>query len=116
MSNKKYLKGAKEIKPLATGYGACFATDEITVKGCKIGYFYRETPESLVDSGWRFLSGYESDEYIVNPNNIGIHDVNTIANYDPDIIAYLKKPIGSEYIRDPITNAFVSTRTKLVEP
>jgi hypothetical protein len=108
MLNKIYLKRADEIKPIATGYGACFATDQITVKGCKIGYFYRESPNSPIDSGWRFLSGDESDEYINNPNNIGIHDVNTIANYEPDIIAYLKKPIGSVFIRDPKKDAFVA--------
>jgi hypothetical protein len=107
MSNKIYLKRVNEIKPIATGYGACFATDKITVEGCKIGYFYREGPDSPIDSGWRFLSGDEADEYIENPNNIGIYDVNTIANYDPDIIIYLKKPIGSVFIRDLKTDTFV---------
>jgi hypothetical protein len=107
MSNKIYLKKSNEVKPIAVGYGACFATDKITVEGYRIGYFYREIPDSPIDSGWRFLSGDESDEYIYNPNNIGIHDVNTIANYEPDIIAYLKKPIGSLFIRDLKTNAFV---------
>jgi hypothetical protein len=113
MLNKRYLKGADEIKPIAKGYGACFATDEITVEGYKIGFFYRESPDSPIDSGWRFLSGYESDEYMANPNNIGTHDVNTIANYEPEIIAYLKKPMGSEFIRDPKTNAFVATNKPL---
>jgi hypothetical protein len=108
MPSKIYLKRAYEIKPIATGYGACFATDKITVEGCRISYFYRENPNSLIDSGWRFLSGDESNEYIADPNNIGIHDVNTIANYDPDIIAYLKKPVGSVFVRDLKTDVFVA--------
>jgi hypothetical protein len=108
MTNKIYLKRADEIKPLALGYGACFATDEITIKGCKVGYFYREKSDSSIDSGWRFLSGNESDEYIKNPNNIGIHDVNTMANYDPEIIPYLSKPIGAIFIRNPETGTFVA--------
>jgi hypothetical protein len=108
MLNKIYLKRANEIKPIATGYGVCFATDEITMKGSKIGYFYRESSNSSIDSGWRFLSGDESNEYIDNPNNVGVHDVNTIANYDPDIIAYLKQPVGSVFIRDLNTDVFVS--------
>jgi hypothetical protein len=110
MPDKRYLRKADEIKPIALGYGACFATDKITVEGCGIGYFYRESPDSLIDSGWRFLSGDKSDEYIDNPNNIGIHDVNTIANYDPDIVTHLKKPIGSVFIRSPITGAFVGLK------
>ena len=31
----------------------------------------------------------ESQEYVNNPDNIGIYDVNTIANYDCSIIPYL---------------------------
>lgn len=107
MSNKIHFKKIDGIKPIATGYGACFATSEITVKGRKVGYFYREKPDSYADSGWRFLSGDESAEFMVNPNNIGLYDVNIIANYDPTIIDYLHKPIGSVFIRDPKTGAFL---------
>jgi hypothetical protein len=107
MSIKTHVKEAGEIKPIATGYGACFATSEIAEKGRKVGYFYREKPDSYADSGWRFLSGYESAEFMANPNNIGLYDINIIANCDPDIIAYLHKPIGSVFIRDPKTGAFL---------
>jgi len=46
---------------------------------------YREQPDNDVDSGWRFMAGYETDDYMNNPSNHGIFDVNTIANYDEDI-------------------------------
>jgi hypothetical protein len=107
MSNETQVKEAGEIKPIATGYGACFATSEITVNRDKIGYFYREKPNSYADSGWRFLSGYESAEFMANPNNIGLYDINIIANCDPAIIAHLHKPIGSVFIRDPKTDTFL---------
>ena len=40
-----------------------------------IRYMYREEPDNWQDSGWRFFSGTESDEYVNNPNNIGIYDI-----------------------------------------
>jgi hypothetical protein len=83
---KRFAKIAGEIRPLACGLGACIATDMITVDGMPVRFTYREKPDNDLDSGWRFFAGSETDEYVENPENNGIYDVNTIANYDPDII------------------------------
>lgn len=104
---KKFYKSAQQIKPLAKGHGGCFATDEIVVKGRPVGYMYREQPDNDIDSGWRFLAGDETDEYIDDAGNLGFYDVNTVANYDPDIIPYLDHPIGSAFMRDQKTGDFV---------
>jgi hypothetical protein len=47
---------------------------------------YREKPDNDVDSGWRFLSGHESQEYMNAAESHAIYDINTIANYDPEVI------------------------------
>lgn len=47
----------------------------------------------------RFTSGNEDGEYMNNPNNHHIFAINTICNYDRDIIPYLKSKVGSAYIR-----------------
>lgn len=60
---------------------------------------YREEPDGAYDSGWRFFSGEETQEYVDDPNNIMVYDVNTIANYDPAIIPYLDSPYGSAFRR-----------------
>ena len=99
MIAKRFKKLAHEIEPLAYGYGSCFATDHITVDGKNVGYMYREKPSDKVDSGWRFFSGEETQEYVDDPGNTMIYDVNTIANYDPSIIPYLESPIGSAFGR-----------------
>jgi hypothetical protein len=104
---KQFRLSASEIRPLATGYGGCFATDMITVEGRKVGYMYREAPDNDVDSGWRFMSGYESDEYMDDADNHAIYDVNTIANYDPDIIPLLNASVNTAYQRDIETGKFV---------
>lgn len=103
----KAFKLAKEkIKPLAEGHGACFATDMITVEGYPVRFMYREEPDNEIDSGWRFMSGFESDEYMDNPDNMAIYDVNTIANYDPSIIPFLDSSIGSTFEKTPESECF----------
>lgn len=78
----------------------CIVSDKITKEGFKIGYMYREKPAiGKPDSGWRFMAGNEDDEYMNDPENHHIFAVNTICNYDKDIIPYLKSKIGSVYIR-----------------
>jgi hypothetical protein len=97
---KRYRLGPDEIRPLATQRGACYASDHITVDGHPVGFMYREQPDNDFDSGWRFLSGLETDEYVNTTANIGLYDVNTIANYDPAVIPLLDAPPGSAFERD----------------
>jgi len=104
---KKFFLPGDKITTLARGYGACIATDWIMVHGRKVGYMYREPPDNDVDSGWRFMAGNETDEYMDEPGNHGVYDVNTVANYDPDIIPLLRSPAGSAFARDPKTGEFV---------
>ena len=78
----------------------------ITVEGKKVGYMYREQPDRDIDSGWRFFAGEETQEYIDDPSNTSIYDVNTIANYDSDIIPFLEYPIGSAFERSDSANDF----------
>ena len=105
---KKFVLTPDQIKPLAEGFGGCFATDAITVDGNPVGYMYREEADFDEDSGWRFLAGLESQKYLDDANNTGIYDVNEIANFDPDIIPLLEAPEGSAFERDEETGAFVA--------
>lgn len=106
-SEKSFLIPGEEIQTLATGHGACIASDLITVEGRNVAFMYRESPDNEADSGWRFLSGYESPEYMDDADNHGAYDVNTIANYDRDIIPFLKAPHGSAFERLGATGPFV---------
>lgn len=82
------------------------ATDKTTVDGLKVIYMYREESDFEHDSGWRFFSGTEDQDYVDDPDNIMIYDVNTIANYDRAIIPYLNLPIGTELERIEGTDEF----------
>jgi len=71
---------------------------------------YREVPRDGQDSGWSFFAGTESDEYVNDPRNLEVYDVNTIANYDPEIIPLLDAPVGSAYERAGGSGPFVEVR------
>lgn len=106
-AKKLFRLRADQIRPIATGYGGCIATDMITCGGRKVAFMYREAAERDLDSGWRFMSGYESDEYMTDPDNHAVYDVNTIANYDPDIISFLAAPAGSAFERKQGSGPFI---------
>ena len=79
----------------------------ITVEGCRVGYMYREESQLEDHSGWTFMSGRETQEYVDDPENAMLYDVNTIANYDPEIIPFLDAPMGSAFECDARTGEFV---------
>jgi hypothetical protein len=104
-----------QIRPLAEGYGSCFATDRITMKGKRVGFMYRQAPSSEADSGWRFLAGDESDTYVADPDNHGVYDVNIIANFDPDIVPFLDAPEHSAFERRDGSGPFEPVPLKVAE-
>lgn len=114
MTEKKFFIPGDAIRRLVPHNGGCLASDRIMVDGADVGYMYCEDTDRPADTGWRFFAGEEDEDYDKDPNNFGIYAVNTVANYDPDIIPYLdteppcafeKVPGKSEYVRveDPPT-------------
>jgi len=99
MSAKPFKLSKDQIAPVALGVGGCLATDRIVVDGCKVGYMYREPPLNDMDSGWRFFAGDEDASYMADAAHHGVYDVNTIANYDPDIVPFLRAEVGSRFDR-----------------
>lgn len=99
---KKFFIPGDKIKRLIDSNEGCIASDRITVDGCKVGFMYREEPyqNGNPDSGWRFMAGDEDEEYMNNPKNHSVYQVNTICNYDNDIIPLLSSPPGTAYIRE----------------
>jgi hypothetical protein len=104
---RKFKLAAEEIAPLLDrSMGSGFASDHITVEGRPVGFMYRERRDNEIDSGWRFLSGDETQEYMDQPDNLAIYDLNAIANYDQAIIPFLEFAVGTELERISGTNQF----------
>lgn len=97
---KKYKLAASEIQSLVPDLGFGFVSDKIVVDGQRVQYMVREEPEEEADSGWRFLGGGETDEYLDEPEHISILEINTVANYDPEIIPFLMYPPGTQIERN----------------
>lgn len=106
MPEKNFRISVEDMKQLVKHNGGCIATDMITVDGLPVGYMYREPPDNDADTGWRFMAGDESDEYMDDTGNHGMYAVNTIANYDNDILLFVDAPIGSAFARNPATGSF----------
>lgn len=98
MSFTQFSSDGLEI--LVPNYGYCLVSVRITVDRQPVRYMYREEPDSEDDSGWRFLAGDEDAAYLNDPNNLGIYDVNTIANYDRNILPWLEQEIGQHLLRN----------------
>lgn len=96
-----YLK-AEEITRLIDSELFCLATDRIMVEGAKVGYMKRDTPSKNheQESGWIFFEGTEDEEYMSDSSHIGIYKLNTLANYDRDIIPYLDLPAETALYRE----------------
>lgn len=105
---KRFRLSADQIRPLAQGFGAGLATDRIMVDGERVGFMYRQKPDNDVDSGWRFFAGDEDQDYADDLDRVGAYDLNTIANYDPDIVPLLFSRVGSVFERSPETGKFVA--------
>ncbi|MEF9989660.1 MAG: DUF2185 domain-containing protein [Christensenellaceae bacterium] len=79
----------------------CIVSNKISLQQYKIGYMYRDAPlADLPDSGWVFLAGDEDESYMNTPENHNIFTINTLCNYDPDIIPLLDAPYNTAYYRD----------------
>ena len=87
--------------------GYALAPKQLVRNRLKVRFMYREKPDTQQDSGWRFFSGFETDEYVNNPDNIGLYDIKTITEIDPDIVPFLNSPVGSAFEREHSSQPFV---------
>jgi hypothetical protein len=97
---KKYKLTASQIQSLVPDLGFGFVSDKIAVDGHRVQFMVREEPEKEADSGWRFLGGGETEEYLDEPEHISMLEINTVANYDPEIIPFLMYPPGTQIERN----------------
>lgn len=88
-------------------FGFVLATKMLVDGRGKVRYMYRESASNPQDSGWRFFCGDEDDDYVNNPDNIGIYDINTILEIDKTILPYLSSVEGIAFEREDENKSFV---------
>lgn len=74
-----------------------FVTNRILYEGEKIGYFYREAPDEENDSGWRFMVGDETEEYMNNSDNLSYVSLGAVLREDDSVVKYLENPEGTYF-------------------
>ena len=97
---KKFLIPRERLKKYVSGRGLCIAPDTVMVDGIPVALIYRVMPSSMYDSGWRFFTGTETDDYLANSRCNGVYDLNTVVNYCPDVLPLLDSPPYSAFRRD----------------
>ena len=91
-------------------FGYVMATKMLVDNKRKVRFMYREEPSNEQDSGWRFFCGDEDQDYIDNPNNIAIYDINTILAIDKSITPYLKSVKGTAFEREDENGIFAISK------
>ncbi|MBQ1441652.1 MAG: DUF2185 domain-containing protein [Clostridia bacterium] len=100
MAAKNFKIPREQLKPLVRGKGLCIAPDTVLVDGMPVSIVYRVMPSWHYDSGWRFFSGTESDDYLSDSRFNGVYDLNTVVNYCPETLKLLDSPPYTAYRRD----------------
>jgi len=77
----------------------CFVSHRVLYDGARVGYLYRESPESENDSGWRMTAGDESDEYINDADNLSFVSLGAVLREDASIIGLLETPAPCAFVR-----------------
>jgi len=78
----------------------CFVTNNILYESEKIGYLYREEPDQEDDSGWRFTTGSETDEYMEDSNNISYVSLGAVLREDDSVVKLLDRNSGVAFAID----------------
>ena len=86
-------------------FGYVFATKMLVEQKLPVMFMYREKGTNG-DSGWRFFCALEEQEYVDDPNNIAIYDIETILEIDESIRPYLNSLCGRAYERADCKDAF----------
>lgn len=82
---------------LSSALDRCIATNTVAKQNRPVGFLYREAPVFENDSGWRFFSGDETDEYTDDPDNFSIVSLADITKTNPETAALLSQPEGSAW-------------------
>ena len=95
------------IKPSA-GY-LCLASSLIlNERPLPIRFFYKEVPQHANDTGFRFYSGQETDEFLMEDDAACVAPLDCMERLDPSISELVRQSeVGSVWERLPNSNRWV---------
>jgi hypothetical protein len=87
-------------------FDRCLVTRKVFYDNAPINYLYREEPMEIdkerdyIDTGWRFFSGDESDEYMDDADNTCLISLGAVLSKDDSFIELLESEIGTSFERN----------------
>lgn len=90
--------------------GYVVVSNEIMLLRKPIGYFYREETDDKEDSGWRFFSGQETEDYMGDPKNFALYNASTIVEIDSSVTEFLAIDPPVAFERDEVSGRFVEIK------
>jgi len=72
----------------------------------KVRWMYREEPTEPADSGWRFFSGDEAENFGEDPENFEFHPLDFVTEIDPSVAAHLEREAPVAFERESAEGEF----------
>lgn len=89
-----------ELKTLSDNDSAmptgCIVSNNLLSEKGRLKWCFRETPINNMDSGWRFLSDIDTDEYLADANNSSVCDLDTVIQIEPAILAIINSSVETD--------------------
>ena len=100
---KKYVENA----------GSCIVTKSILNGETKFRWLFREEPLNNIDTGWMAFGDSDNDEYVNDPKNLSVVDLNTLINIEPTILNVYEMPVGTDliFIEEDGEKYFINAKT-----
>ncbi len=76
--------------------GGCIISKHLLNSQGDFKWCFREKSVNSVDTGWRFLSDIDTDEYLNNPDNLSVCNIKTMIQIEPAILSILDLPVNSD--------------------
>lgn len=100
---KKYVENA----------GSCIVTKSILNGETKFRWLFREEPLDNIDTGWMAFGDSDNDDYVNDPKNLTVVDLNTLINIEPTILNVYEMPVGTDliFIEEDGEKYFINAKT-----
>ncbi len=76
--------------------GGCIVSKNLLNKQGKLKWCFRENSMNDIDTGWRFLSDIDTEEYINDSSNLSVCSISSIIQLEPAVLSILHLPTGTD--------------------
>ena len=101
------------MKKYVENVGSCIITKSLLNGETKLRWLFREEPLNNIDTGWIAFGNKDNDDYVNNPKNLAVVDLNTLINIEPTVLNVYEMPIGTDliFINENGEKYFINSKT-----